>query len=179
MRPRPLSSERRARAALGGLSGVFLLGAAGLTLRALGFPPPSESFAVPEFPPAAKVESASTRDLDLLGAKRLWRAVPKAAPPAPPPPPKPPAAPLETLLRLSGIMDYGPKAPPEAFLENRATGQTRAYRAGDTIAPLPAVLRGIDKERVLVEYDGKLWSLSDRGAREAASGAADQGGSPP
>jgi hypothetical protein len=90
----------------------------------------------------------------------MSRAIVKAAPP---PPAKPVVPPLDMVVRLSGIMDYGPQNPREAFIEVRSSGQTTAYRPGDAVAPVGAIVKSIS-DGVVIEYDGKIWKLTDRGA---------------
>jgi hypothetical protein len=115
------------------------------------------------------------RDLAALAARKMTKTLVKVVPPPPPPPPKPPAPPLESLMRLTGVIDFGEPNPKEAFIETRANTQTRAYKIGDPIGTSGAIVKAI-ADGVTIEYDGKLWKLTPRGAEllppEAVSGSA-------
>src|SRR5262245_34397109 len=87
----------------------------------------------PERSVSAADPSYTLQDLELVARKKMSRAIVKVAPP---PPPKPVVPPLDLVVRLSGIIDYGPEKPREAFIEMRASSQTRAYKSGD---PLPGI----------------------------------------
>ena len=87
---------------------------------------------------------------------------------APTPPPKPPAPPLEKLVRLAGILDFGSSVPPEAIIEILAKRETRNFKVGDTLTPVPATVKEITGG-VVVAYDEKLWKLTYESIRELPS----------
>ena len=76
-----------------------------------------------------------------------------------------------------GFLDYGPQNPREAFIEIRSTNQTKAYRVGDALPNLGAVVKAIS-DGVVMEYDGKLWKLTDRGVQPVADPVPSSGAKP-
>jgi len=155
--------ERRMRACLWGGAGVLAALALVLAGDALLGPHPPRPLppAAPAAPAAAP--KLSPQELQAFAQRKMSRSIVKAVVP---PPPKPAVPPLDLVVRLSGIIDYGPESPREAFIEIRQSGQTKSYRVGDPMPPIGAVIKGIS-DTVTVEYDGKLWTLSDRGASPA------------
>ncbi len=114
-------------------------------------------------PPDARMQDALA-----LAKKRMTKAIPPPSAPRAAPPPKPP---LETLLRLSGIVDRGEKAVSEAIIEFVPGGQSKSYKPGDLIATSGARVARIT-DSVLVEYDGKHWILAFTGVEEVDPSAA-------
>jgi hypothetical protein len=114
-------------------------------------------------PALSGASKGRTNDIDALRSKRMSRAIAKVVVPPPPPPPKPPTPPLETLIRLSGIMSFGKDAPKEAFIETKSTNQTKGYKAGDALPTGGIKIKSIT-DVVIVSYDEKDWKLTDRGA---------------
>ncbi len=161
--------ERLIGRGIWGLAAFLTLGALAVAAHAVFAPPGVGPPRTAKGPAAAKVEGrrSETQDVVMLARRKMSKAIvkPVVAPPAPPP--KPPAPPLETVARLAGIMDFGAGVPKEAFIETRAGGRTKAYKAGDAIEGLKAVVKAVT-DTVLVEYDGKLWRLSQRGAEVVA-----------
>jgi len=156
--------ERLCRILLWG--GAALLGVGALTIVVLATfyprpPRPLPAISVVAIPAAPKL---SAKEVDTFARKPMSRAIVK---PTPPPPPKPVVPPLDMVVRLSGIIDYGPDSPREAFIEMRQTGQTKSYRVGDSLPSIGASVKGI-ADGVVMEYDSKLWKLTDRGATPAA-----------
>jgi hypothetical protein len=152
------------------LAVFFTLSALSVAAHAVLVPPGGGPPRITKGPAAAKLEGrrSEPQDVVMLARRKMSKAIvkPVVAPPAPPP--KPPAPPLETVVRLAGIMDFGAGVPKEAFIETRAGGRTKAYKAGDAIEGPSAVVKAVT-DTVLVEYDGKLWRLSQRGAELVAS----------
>ena len=111
---------------------------------------------------------ARTQELLALAKKRMTQAIPPPSAPRAVPLPKPP---LETLLRLSGIVDRGEKAVSEAIIEFVPGGQSKSYKPGDLIATSGARVARIT-DSVLVEYDGKTWILAFTGVEEVDPSAA-------
>ena len=153
--------ERRVRRILWAASLLMGLGALGLGLAVVAYPPtprplPAQPAVLPD------VSSLPSKaELDAFAQRKMSRGIVKVVQPSPP---KPAAPALDTLVRLSGIMDYGPNSPREAFLEVRSSSQTKGYRAGDSLAAHGILVKSIT-EGVVVEYDGKLWMLTDKGAQ--------------
>jgi hypothetical protein len=156
--------ERLWRILLWGGAALLGVGALSLVILALLYPRmprPLPAISVAALPAAPKL---SPQEVDTFARKSMSRAIVK---PAPPPPPKPVLPPLDMVIRLSGIIDYGPDNPREAFIEIRQTSQTKSYRVGDQVPSIGAVVKGI-ADGVVIEYDGKLWKLTDRGVTPAA-----------
>jgi hypothetical protein len=167
-------AERRTRMSLWTVTTVFTAGACGLS-GLVFFCPRSPR----PLPTSAPIRQSGTpawteNDVSEFARKRMSKAVVKAPPPTPP---KPVLPALDLLVRLSGILAYGPDKPCEAFIETRQNNQTKSYRVGDTLAGVGAVVKGIS-DGVLIEYDGKLWKLTDRGAQPATEDAVSTGTKP-
>jgi hypothetical protein len=124
--------------------------------------------------PGKKAAPSDAAEIDAFAKKRMSRQIVKVAPP---PPPKPVLPALDTLVRLAGVVDYGPKTPKEAYIETKQNSQTRTYRVGDVVDPGGARVKAID-EGVVLEYDGKLWMLTDRGTSALPTAPVTSGTSP-
>ncbi len=155
--------ERLVRTSLWAGTGILILAAAGIAGIALWRPRPPRPLPAPVVQGSPGGPGISAQDLEAFARKKMSRTIVKAAPP---PPPKPVVPSLDTVIRLSGIIDYGPDSPREAFIEIRQNSQTKSYRVGDSLPSIGAVIKGI-ADGVLVEYDGALWKLTDRGVTPA------------
>jgi hypothetical protein len=156
--------ERLWRILLWGGTALLGVGSLSLVVFATFYPRPPRplpAVSVAAVPGAPKL---SAKEIETFARKLMSRSIVK---PAPPPPPKPVLPPLDMVVRLSGIIDYGPDSPREAFIEIRQTSQTKSYRVGDPLPAIGAVVKGI-ADGVVMEYDGKLWKLTDRGVTPAA-----------
>jgi type II secretory pathway component PulC len=141
-----------------GLLASGALGLAGMTFLRPPAPRPLEELASQAVKPPPKL---SRPELEAFAHKPMSRVITKAALP---PPPKPVVPPLDLVIRLSGIIDYGTGSPREAFIEIRSTSQTKAYKLGDSVPNVGAVVKSIS-DAVVLEYDGQLWKLTDRGVQ--------------
>src|SRR6185503_10469251 len=108
--------ERRVAACLWTVALVLAVGAISLAGIALFRPR-----GVRPLPPAAASRPLggprlTPQEIEAVSRRQMSRSIVKAAPP---PPPKPVVPPLEMVVRLSGIIDYGAGAPREAFIEIR------------------------------------------------------------
>jgi len=153
-------AERRTRMAISTFALALLLGSLALGGFSLLYPLQPRPLPQVERSAEKKLSGMTAPELDAFARKRISRAIVKQAPP---PPPKPVLPPLDSLVRLSGIMDYGPESAREAFIEARSNSQTKSYRVGDVLAASGAQVKAIT-DGVVLEYDGKLWKLTDRGA---------------
>lgn len=154
-------TERRVRLGLwmgAGLLASGALGLAGITFCRPPMPRPLEGDVSPTPQPAPKLTPA---ELEAFARKPMSRVITKAAPPVPP---KPVVPPLDLVIRLSGIIDYGAGNPREAFIEIRSTSQTKSYKSGDSLPSVGAVVKSIS-DAVVLQYDGQLWKLTDRGVQ--------------
>jgi hypothetical protein len=145
-----------------------VLGAAGLGVLAFAL---FSSRAPRPFPKvASEVNLAPTvggprvnPDVETLAAKRMSKAVaerPRDLPKAAAGP-----APIDSLIRLKGVMDFGPPQGSVAVLELPAEQKTRSFQPGDKIGETGAVLKTVG-ETVVVEYDKRRWKLTYKGAQE-------------
>jgi hypothetical protein len=118
---------------------------------------------VPAATPAVTEDGRRSQALAILAEKRMSKAIAKPPAVVSAPPPRPA---LATLVRLSGIVDYGPKAPSQAIIEFLPGGQSKSYKHGDWIANSGARVARIS-DAVLLDYDGKLWILGFTGVEES------------
>lgn len=158
-------AERRVRRGIISCAVLFGLGAAGFSVDAFLLPQKTRPVVLEDASslPNGTPDNGDSRDLAALARQKMTKTIVKVVPPPPPPPPKPPAPPLDSLVRLTGVIDFGDQVPKEAFIETRQNTQTRAYKPGDTIGNSGAMVKTIG-DYVIVEYDGKLWKLTPRSA---------------
>ena len=161
------AAERRLARGFWALAGLIFAAALAIGGIALLHPPALRP--LPE--DAAKVEKPlpqlSQAEIDAFARQAMSRAVVKAAPPAPP---KLVVTPLDLLIRLSGIINYGPGSPPEAFIEIRSSTETKGYKEGDSLGNVKAVVKSVS-DAVVLEYDGQLWKLTERGVQALSATA--------
>lgn len=171
--------ERRVRTVLWCLAGTLLVGAVGLSARALVFRPRLREPALGGAPTVGKKEGGglSAEEVAVFARKKMSRAIVKPPPAPPPPPPKPQVPPLDTLVRLSGITAFRNGQAPEALIESRRENQTRSYKVGDAIGTSGAVVREI-ADVVQVEYDGRRWKLGFSGVEALPAAPVGAGGTP-
>ena len=92
----------------------------------------------------------------LSGVKMSKTIIPKSTTAVQPPAPE-----LHTLIRVKCIMDFGDPKKNEAVIESLRTRQSKAYKAGDTIADVNATITEIG-ETVTFSYDGKVLKMDMR-----------------
>ena len=151
--------ERRVRFGVWMGAGLLATGAFGLAGMTFFRPSPPRPMEVDVSPSVKAVPKLNPAEVEAFARKSMSRAISKAAPPAPP---KPVVPPLDLVIRLSGIIDYGAGGPREAFIEIRSTNQTKSYKPGDSLPTVGAVVKSIS-DAVVLEYDGQLWKMTDRG----------------
>lgn len=76
------------------------------------------------------------------------------------------AIPIASLVRLTGIMDFGTPDTALAFFELSQVGQTKGYKMGDRIGGTSALVREIGEDAVVVEYERHRYRVTFRGAEE-------------
>lgn len=152
--------ERLVRRGLWAGAGLVSGAALGLALLTLIRPPRPRPLVLDVAPNSRAIPRLTPAEVEAFSRKAMSRRIVKAPPPAPP---KPVVPPLDLVIRLSGIINYGPDQPREAFIEVRSSNQTKGYKPGDPIAGVAASVKSIG-EAVVLEYDGQLWRLTDRGA---------------
>jgi len=159
--------ERRLGTALWTLYGI--LGAAGLAVLALALFIPPKPAEFPRPPAPAPVLSISAGGGNELASRLLTRRV--AAPPKDDAVagPKGPA-PIDQVVRLKGVLDFGAAKPAVAVLELPGERKTKSFQAGDKIGTTGAVLRTVG-ESVIVDYEKRRWKLTYKGAQEIPGGA--------
>lgn len=101
--------------------------------------------------------------IDILAGKPLSRKIPEPPPAAAPPPP--PATPIESLLKLKGVMDYAGRQPSVAVIELLAEQKIRAFLPGEKLGQSGAVLVEAG-ETVIVEYALRRYRLTYKDIRE-------------
>jgi type II secretory pathway component PulC len=168
-------TARRLSLLIGALAAIILIAAAALFAHALLSPRQPRDFSTlsqgaDPTPTAGMKSDATDRDMDSLAKRKMTRTIVKA-PPAPPPKPAAPA--LNTLIRLTGVMDIG--GTKEAIIEIKKSKQSKSYRDGAAIEDTGAIIKNIQNS-VLIDYDGKTFRLSVGGEIEEVK--TDPGGSP-
>ena len=135
-----------------------LLAVAGLGLlaQALFVPRPARAFAL-RMPSVEEIHSLQPLPAakDGLVDRRFTRRV--AASPAAAAGMKLQAATLDQLIKLTGILDFGGKKPTLAVIE--ATGESKAYKAGDKIGETGATVKDI-KDYVIVEFEKRRFKMT-------------------
>ena len=154
-------------------SGAVLLGlsAASLTTKTALFPdgPRPIDLGAHVMPgPEGSGDAEIAADVQKLARRKMSRKIVKIVVPPPPPPPKRPAPPLDKLVRLAGVMDFGGGEKPEAIIETKQTRKTKNYKVGDKLTPVPATIEEIS-EGVILAYDGKRWKLTYGGVVEIST----------
>jgi hypothetical protein len=70
---------------------------------------------------------------------------------------------LDQVIKLTGILDFGGKQPALAVIE--ATGESKAYKAGDKVGETGVLVRDI-KDYVVVEYEKRRFKVTFAGIQE-------------
>ena len=152
--------------ALLSVSGLGMLGYALFTPRPVPALP-----AIPETPLAAGPLRVPDPSVEELARRRMTRRIeerPKAEAPAAAGP-----IPIDSILKLKGVLDFGGKQPSLAVIELPGERKTKAYQAGDKIGGTGAVLREVG-ESVVVEYDRRRYQLTYKGAKDMGSPVGDK-----
>ena len=150
-----------------------VLGAAGLGVLALALFTTRPARPLPKVPAGLVLARADAGprlagDVEGLAGKRMSKAVaerPREAAKGPAGP-----SPIDAVVRLKGVMDFGPKQGAVAVLELPGEQKTKSFQAGDKIGRTGAVLKAVG-ETVVVEYDGRRWKLTYKGAQELPAAA--------
>lgn len=155
--------ERHLAGSLWSLYGVLALAGLGLLAEALfvSRTPDSFTFPAPAAPGTPGLRPAAP-DLDLLAAKPMTRRI---TAPVAPPASKAQGVALDSLLRLTGILDFGGKSPSIAVIELPSTGESKGYKAGDAIGETGAVVKEV-AEFVLFEHGKRRFKLTFKGVEE-------------
>jgi len=147
------------------LAGLAALAACGLVaLTAFEQPDAGAEAVLPACGAERKPQSSAPAHpaLEKLAQTNMTRTVaPKAAASQ-----KPVAPPLEALIRVKGIMDYGDPKTNEAIIEDLRSGQAQNYKAGDKLKDLDALVKQVDVA-VTLEYDGKTIRMDTRGGERS------------
>jgi len=70
---------------------------------------------------------------------------------------KPVGVPLDSLIKLTGLLDFGGIKPTLAVIE--AIGESKSYRAGDHVGETGVVIKDI-RDYVIVEFQGKRFKMT-------------------
>ncbi len=148
------------------LYGVLGLAGLGVLADTLFRIPKEQTIVLPSF------QEHALRTLELgpspLAERRMTRRI--AAGAAAPKPSGPVAVPLEGLIKLTGLLDFGGKQPTLAVLENPATGLSKAYKAGDRIGETGIVLKDV-KDYLIVEYERRRFRVTFQKIEEVPADA--------
>jgi len=151
-----------------------LFGAAGLGVLAYALftprpilPPP----AIPEIAVRPEPLRAPDPSIEALARLRMSRRL-EEGPREPTTGPSGPV-PIDSILRLKGVLDFGGKQPSLAVIELAGERKTRAYQAGDKIGGSGAILHEVG-DQVVVEYDRRRYRLTYKGAKDLGSPVGDR-----
>jgi hypothetical protein len=102
----------------------------------------------------------------LLGRRFTRRVAGVAAAPATSA--KPQELPLDRLIKLTGILDFGGKQPTLAVIETPV--ESKAYKAGDRVGETGVLIKDI-REYVVVEFESRRFKVTFLGIQELAANA--------
>jgi type II secretory pathway component PulC len=160
-------NERVLVAGLWALYGMLALG--GVTLLALTLfslrPNRSLRITADQGSESAEKASGGLPDIGGLAEKRMTR---KVIQPLPAEPPTPPPVPLESFLRLTGILDFEGRSPSIAVMETQ--GESKRYKAGDRVGETGAVVMAVT-DCVLLEYRKRRFRMTFKGVKEVPANA--------
>ncbi|HLY08741.1 MAG TPA: hypothetical protein VKW04_05460 [Planctomycetota bacterium] len=105
---------------------------------------------------------------DGLINRRFTRRIAAQAATAEAPPPKAQDLPLEHLIKLTGILDFGGKQPTLAVIETPQ--DSKAYKAGDKVGETGVVVRDV-KDYVVIEYERRRYRVTFKGIQELPAAA--------
>lgn len=157
------TTERRIATSLWILYPVFSL--MGLAILA-------EALFVPRLPPRFELTGLPPRSIpstlpvlqtqEGLAGRSMTRRVQGDAVPGPG---KAVAITIESLIRLTGIMDFGGKRPSLAVIETLAGNESKAYQTGDKVGDTGVRVQEIG-ETVIVEFESRRYKLTPTGIQE-------------
>jgi hypothetical protein len=169
-------ADRRVAATLWAIYGVLAVAGLALLAEALFVrrDPELPAFAPPSIPSPLELRHALPPPVEALANRRMTRKVAArpsqaaaiaAAPPA-----------LESLVHLTGILDFGGKSPSVAVIETPT--ETKGYRPGDSVGSTGALVRSVT-DYVILEFEKKRYKLTFKGMEELpAKAVGDAGGHP-
>jgi len=76
--------------------------------------------------------------------------------------------PLESMVKLTGILDFGGKSPTIAVIETPQ--ESKGYKAGDAVGETGAVVRTVT-DYVVLEFARKRYKLTFKGVEELPANA--------
>jgi hypothetical protein len=148
--------------AVAGVAGLGLLAFALFSSRPLRTLPK-----LPDLAPGVEVPKGRP-EVEALAGKRMSKGVAERSPELPKAAAGP--APIDAVIRLKGVMDFGPTRGAMAVLELPGENKTKSFQAGDKIGQTGAVLKAVG-ETVVVEYERRRWKLTYKGALELPAAA--------
>lgn len=126
------------------------LGAIAVVAMLVARPPVPAS--IPEIKPPAPKPATTVRDplLEQLASLQMTRKVEVAKDE----PARRTVMPLNSMIRLRGVMDFGDPKSNEAIIENLRTNETKSYRVGQMVEGPNAKVLKID-QAVTFTYEGQ------------------------
>jgi type II secretory pathway component PulC len=158
------AQDRLVSRVLWAIYGSLALGGVVLLADALFFPFKPASTRLPD--DVVPLQSDGRQSLEKLATTRMSRRI--APRPAAVQAPVQAAVPLESVLRLTGILDFENASPSVAVIE--LSGESKAYRPGDRVGETGAIVLKI-ADGVLLEYQRKRFRLTFKGLKEVPSDA--------
>ena len=148
--------ERRVLRALWIVYGILAVAGFALLAEALFAPRTPRPFAL-KLPSAEESNQLVLLPAsgDGLETRRFTRRVAAAA--APVGPAKAQEVPLDRLIKLTGILDFGSKQPTLAVIES--PGESRAYKAGEKVGETGILIKDV-KEFVIVEFEKRRFKVT-------------------
>lgn len=150
------TQEKRLSRALWTLYGLLAIGGLALLAEALFVPRPARPFALNL--PSVEAQTTLT---PLPGAKdglierRFTRRV--AATAAAASVAKPQELPLDRLIKLTGILDFGGRKPTLAVIETPT--ESKAYKVDDQVGETGVTIKAI-KDYVIIEYEKRRFKVT-------------------
>ena len=160
--------ERQVALVLWTLYGGLSVGGLGLLAEALFVQrvPRALKLQAPRDPAPTEVKPGAARPLEALAEKRMTRVLARTAMPTAPSTPAPAA--IESLLKLTGILDFGGKSPSVAVIETPQA--SKGYKVGDPVGETGAVVRTV-ADYVILEFEKKRYKLTFKGMEELPANA--------
>lgn len=156
-------TELRLRAFLWFVFALLAVGGLGVLSLPMLAPQAPVPYLLPEVR-QAPVQDANGNTVEQLAKRRMSRQL--TGPAAPPAAVSIPASvPIESLIKLTGVLDFGGKQPSLAVIEMVGTNESKTFKSGDKVGETGVVIKDI-KDFVIVEYDKRRFKMTFSGVQE-------------